>query len=355
MPISTEKNLDTKLNLLKDWFVSEQNFDRQSISITPHNNTLASGFSNETFVFKLTEKNYNSDLVLRLAPTGYRVFPDYNLKKQVSIMKTLFSRGFPVPEVLFYEGNSSVIGSEFYIMNYIKGEAPSDNPPYHLDPDGMMGKADSKKRRNVWIDWLLYLSNLHNLDLKDISLDDFCEDDINGNPVISDIEYYKDFLDWGMDGEPNNLCDDVINWLKKNIPSDSNPNKLCWGDSRLGNVLYQDYKATALLDWEMASIGDPISDLAWGFAVDDASSLGLGIKKLEGSLTSREAIDIWEKNTNLSSKNYKFYRIFSLLKFSIIMIRVAKKLVINNIIELEKDFYKNNYISNFLEKEFKEI
>ena len=80
-----------------------------------------------------------------------------------------------------------------------------------------------------------------------------------------------------------------------------------------------------------------------------------GIKKLEGSLTSSEAIDIWEKNTNLSSKNYKFYRIFSLLKFTIIMIRVAKKLMINNIIELEKDFYKNNYISNFLEKEFKQI
>ena len=202
---------------------------------------------------------------------------------------------------------------------------------------------------------VISLSNLHNLDLKDINLDDFSEDDINRNPIISDIEYYKNFLDWGMDGEPNNLCDDVINWLKKNIPSDSNPNKLCWGDSRLGNVLYQDYKASALLDWEMSSIGDPISDLAWGFAVDDASSLGLGIKKLEGSLTSREAIDIWEKNTNLSSKNYKFYRIFSLLKFSIIMIRVAKKLVINNIIELEKDFYKNNYISNFLEKEFKQI
>jgi len=240
-------------------------------------------------------------------------------------------------------------------MNYIKGEAPSDNPPYHLDPEGMMGRADSEKRRNVWIDWLFHLSNLHNLNLKDISLDDFCKENINENPVISDIEYYKNFLDWGMDGEPNNLCDDVIKWLEKNIPSDSNPNKLCWGDSRLGNILYQDYKATALLDWEMSSIGDPVSDLAWGFAVDDASSLGLGIKKLEGSLDSNEAIDIWEENTNLSSKNYKFYRIFSLLKFSIIMIRVAKKLMINNIIELEKDFYKNNYISNFLEKEFKQI
>jgi len=355
MPISTEKDLDYKLELLRDWFVSQQRFDKKSISITPQNSTSASGFSNETFVFKLKEKNYNSDLVLRLAPTGFKVFPEYNLKKQVNIMKALFSRGFPVPEILFYEGNSSIIGSEFYIMNYIKGEAPSDNPPYHMDKDGMMGRANSEERRNVWTDWLFHLSNLHKLNLKDFNPDDIYELDNNENPIKRDIEYYKNFLDWGMDGEQNSLCDDVIEWLKKNIPSDSNPNKLCWGDSRLGNVLYKDYKAKALLDWEMSSIGDPVSDLAWGFAVDDASSLGLGVKKLKGSLSSSEAIDIWEKNTNLSSKNYKFYRIFSLLKFSIIMIRVAKKLMVNNIIELEKDFYKNNYISNFLEKEFKQI
>ena len=161
MPISTEKDFDRKLILLKDWFVSQNNFDEQSISVFPHETSLASGFSNETFAFKLTEKNYNSDLVLRLAPTGYRVFPEYNLKKQVDIMKLLFSKGIPVPEVLFYEEDNSVIGSEFFIMNFIKGEAPSDNPPYHMDPKGMMGRTDSKNRRNVWIDWLSHLSNIH--------------------------------------------------------------------------------------------------------------------------------------------------------------------------------------------------
>ena len=355
MPISTEKDVDRKLILLKDWFVSQNNFDEQSISIFPHKTSLASGFSNETFAFKLTDKNYNSDLVLRLAPTGYRVFPEYNLKKQVDIMKLLFSKGIPVPEVLFYEEDNSVIGSEFFIMNFIKGEAPSDNPPYHMDPKGMMGRTGSKNRRNVWIDWLSHLSNIHKLDLKDLDLDEAKEININESQIKGDIEYYENFLYWGMDGETNKLCEDVIKWLKKNIPLKVNPNKLCWGDSRLGNVLYKNYKASALLDWEMALIGDPISDLAWCFAVDDASSLGLGIKKLEGSLSSEEAIEIWEENTNLSPKNYEFYRIFSLLKFSIIMIRVAKKLMINQIINLDKNFYKDNYISNFLEKEFKKI
>ncbi len=77
----------------------------------------------------------------------------------------------------------------------------------------------------------------------------------------------------------------------------------------------------------------------------------------EGSAQDKEDIeyklDIWSKKTGFSIDNYDYYRIFSLLKFSVIMIRVAKKLVFNNIMPLESDFYKNNYISNFLKSEFK--
>ena len=105
----------------------------------------------------------------------------------------------------------------------------------------------------------------------------------------------------------------------------------------------------------MATVGDPVMDLAWGLAVDDSSSLGLEIPKLEGSIENQEAIDIWEKNTGFSTKNYSYYRLFALFKFSVIMVRVAKKLIINDIIPLDSDFYKNNYVSNYLKREFENI
>lgn len=353
MPVSTEKNFEEKFELFKEWLTQQDSFKDKGHLISANESSIASGFSNETFIFSLEENDEIKNFVLRLKPTNYQVFPEYNLKLQVDIMRCLHNRGFPAPNVILYESNEDILGSEFYLMDYINGEAPSDNPPYHMDPEGMVGKAVKEDRRKIWTEWIHYLNQIHILDVDDLGLTELESKYGKNDPIDIDIEYYQDFLNWGMDGEDNPLCDDVLNWLRENKPKKNNPLSLCWGDSRPGNILYENFKATALLDWEMASYGDPISDVAWCLAVDDASSLGLTIERLEGSMDYKEALDIWSSKTGFSQENYEYYRIFSLLKFSVIMVRVAKKLVFNKIMPLESDFYKNNYISNFLKSEFK--
>ncbi len=353
MPVSTEKNFEEKFELFKEWLTQQDSFKDKGHLISANESSIASGFSNETFIFSLEENDEIKNFVLRLKPTNYQVFPEYNLKLQVDIMRCLHDRGFPAPNVILYESNEDILGSEFYLMDYINGEAPSDNPPYHMDPEGMVGKAVKEDRRKIWTEWIHYLNQIHILDIDDLGLTELESKYGKNDPIDIDIEYYQDFLNWGMDGEDNPLCDDVLNWLRENKPKKNNPLSLCWGDSRPGNILYENFKATALLDWEMASYGDPISDVAWCLAVDDASSLGLTIERLEGSMDYKEALDIWSSKTGFSQENYEYYRIFSLLKFSVIMVRVAKKLVFNKIMPLESDFYKNNYISNFLKSEFK--
>lgn len=353
MPVSTEKNFEEKFELFKEWLTQQDSFKDKGHLISANESSIASGFSNETFIFSLEENDEIKNFVLRLKPTNYQVFPEYNLKLQVDIMRCLHNRGFPAPNVILYESNEGILGSEFYLMDYINGEAPSDNPPYHMDPEGMVGKAVKEDRRKIWTEWIHYLNQIHILDIDDLGLTELESKYGKNDPIDIDIEYYQDFLNWGMDGEDNPLCDDVLNWLRENKPKKNNPLSLCWGDSRPGNILYENFKATALLDWEMASYGDPISDVAWCLAVDDASSLGLTIERLEGSMDYKEALDIWSSKTGFSQENYEYYRIFSLLKFSVIMVRVAKKLVFNKIMPLESDFYKNNYISNFLKSEFK--
>ena len=353
MPVSTEKNFEEKFELFKEWLTQQDSFKDKGHLISANESSIASGFSNETFIFSLEENHEIKNFVLRLKPTNYQVFPEYNLKLQVDIMRCLHNRGFPAPNVILYESNEGILGSEFYLMDYINGEAPSDNPPYHMDPEGMVGKAVKEDRRKIWTEWIHYLNQIHILDVDDLGLTELESKYGKNDPIDIDIEYYQDFLNWGMDGEDNPLCDDVLNWLRENKPKKNNPLSLCWGDSRPGNILYENFKATALLDWEMASYGDPISDVAWCLAVDDASSLGLTIERLEGSMDYKEALDIWSSKTGFSQENYEYYRIFSLLKFSVIMVRVAKKLVFNKIMPLESDFYKNNYISNFLKSEFK--
>ncbi len=352
MPVSTEKNFDKKFNLFKDWLTQQDNFKDKGHLITANESSIASGFSNETFIFSLNENDEIKNYVLRLKPTNYQVFPEYNLKLQVDIMKCLFERGFPTPNIILYESNDDILGSEFYLMDFINGEAPTDNPPYHMDPEGMVGRANKEDRRKIWTEWIHYLNRIHTLDINDLKLKELDKKYRNKNPLDIDIDYYQNFLDWGMDGEDNPLCNNVLRWLRENKPKKNNPLRLCWGDSRPGNILYDNFKASALLDWEMATYGDPISDIAWGLAVDDASSIGLTVDRLEGSMDYDEALALWSEHTGFSIENYNYYRIFSLLKFSVIMVRVAKKLVFNNIMPLESDFYKNNYISNFLKSEF---
>ena len=352
MPVSSDKNFQEKLLIFNDWLSDKERYKGEDVTIVPHKSSEASGFSNETFSCQVKGRNIKEDIVLRIKPTGFQVFPEYDLGLQVEIMNELRKFNLPVPEILFSELNENTIGADFYVMKHISGEAPSDNPPYHMDPEGMMGKASQKQRRSVWLGWLDHLVSLHMLNFEELDLSLFKQRAEEDCHLKADLIYYKSFMEWGMDGEENSFLNEVFLWLIENIPSSSNPKKLCWGDSRIGNVLFDDFKVQSLLDWEMATIGDPLCDLAWGLTTDDVSSHGLNIEKLAGTISNDEAIKIWEKETGFSAENFFYYRILCLFKFSVIMIRVAKKLIHTEIMPLDSDFHINNHVSNYLKKEF---
>ena len=180
MPVSTEKNFEERFELFKEWLTQQDSFKDKGHLISANESSIASGFSNETFIFSLEENDEIKNFVLRLKPTNYQVFPEYNLKLQVDIMRCLHDRGFPAPNVILYESNEDILGSEFYLMDYINGEAPSDNPPYHMDPEGMVGKAVKEDRRKIWTEWIHYLNQIHILDIDDLSIGNevFSENDI---------------------------------------------------------------------------------------------------------------------------------------------------------------------------------
>ena len=187
MPVSTEKNFDKKFSLFKEWLSSQKQFESKSLVIEPHESSIASGFSNETFVFSVKDDIELKKLVLRLKPSGYQVFPDYNLKLQADIMRVLNNKGFPTPNILLYESDEDIIGSEFYLMDFIDGEAPSDNPPYHTDLEGMVGKATKENRRKIWTEWLYHLNKLHLLDFKELHLSELDKKYSNKDPLGIDI------------------------------------------------------------------------------------------------------------------------------------------------------------------------
>lgn len=355
MPAPQDRDIPKTATLLKDWFISSQGYD-DNIEILIKGGPENTGFSNETLTFRLTKKDGKSEgYVIRFSPTGYKVFPDYDIKKQYLLMKFLKQEGINVPEVVAYESDPALLDSEFYLMRECAGEAPSDNPPFHQK--GWVFNASAEVRKKLWTNWLDEMIKVHHINIENPAISFLDRPSLASNHLDQELSYYFNFHDWAMEGENHSIADAARDFLSANKPSvDNHRSKIVWGDCRLANVMYApNGDLTAALDWEMAILGDPCLDLAWGIAIDDCNSIGLNIPKLPGFMTAEDTIAYWEKNSGFSAKNYDYYYTLALYKFSVIMIKVVKKLEYYEIMPTGLGAHINNHASGMLAKHLESI
>jgi aminoglycoside phosphotransferase (APT) family kinase protein len=102
--------------------------------------------------------------------------------------------------------------------------------------------------------------------------------------------------------------------------------RLCWGDARIGNMIFDDFRCVAVLDWEMVTLGNPVKDLAWFLFLDHHHSGGIDAPRLEGFPHREETIERWEERTGLSARHVAYYETYAAFRFSVIMIRLAQQL-----------------------------
>ena len=136
MPKPQERDLEKTKVIFTDWIqtklVGATQLDVELLG-GPEN----TGFSNETLSFNVSYEldgvNIQSGMVLRFYPEGFFVFPDYDIHKQYLIMQKLAGHEIKVPNVLWYEPSNDIFGTSFYVMEMARGDAPSDNPPFHQE------------------------------------------------------------------------------------------------------------------------------------------------------------------------------------------------------------------------------
>jgi len=114
------------------------------------------------------------------------------------------------------------------------------------------------------------------------------------------------------------LINEAWELLKETVPTDGRP-ALCWGDSRVGNVIFRDASPVAILDWEMANISDPRTDLAWWFWIDRCNSEGLGFERLAGLPEANEIYRQWAEWTGRSIEGIAWFELFAVVRYAIIL------------------------------------
>ena len=355
MPAPQERDLKKASLSFKKWLIEQKNLST-GIDVSILGGPENTGFSNETLSFVVKDGDSIDGYVLRFNPSGYLVFPEYDIKKQYLIMKELINHNIKVPEVVWYEENEEYLDSSFYVMKMCTGEAPSDNPPFHQE--GWLADSSEDIREKVWWGWVEQMSKIHRVEVTD-NFNFLKSDHINNieRPLDQDLNYYLSFYDWAIEGEKHPVLEDAMNWLDSNKPDiQTDQFAIVWGDCRVPNIMYEkNGDVSGVLDWEMVALGDPCQDLAWGIAIDDCNSDGINIPKLNGFPTESETISRWENLTGFNSQNFNYYYIFSIYKFAVIMIRVVKKLEYYEIMPPGLDAHINNHASQMLEKKLTEI
>jgi aminoglycoside phosphotransferase (APT) family kinase protein len=279
-----------------------------------------SGFSNETLIFDATWDDGDGPathgLVIRVEPSGHTVFPSTAFDLQVRVMQALHDEGsVPVPEVLWFEQDTAVLGDRFVAMRRVEGQVPPDSPSYHAE--GWFPALTDDQRRRIWDSATDTMAAIHRLDWVALGLDA-----VVPRTPAEQLALDREYVAFATVGRDFPLVDEALDHLAATAPPAVAP-ALCWGDSRLGNMIFAaDGSVAAVLDWEMVTAGDPVQDVAWNLLLDRHHHEAFGVPRLSGLPTRAATVARWEAASGRSAEHLDWYELLGAARYAAILVRV---------------------------------
>ena len=321
--LGRQRDLETLRQQLETWLRAKL-ARAEHVAVLPLKKPSA-GVSNETVLFDAVVRENGSErrerLVARLTPTSAPVFPEYDLQRQFRVLQCLATTDIPVPNALWFETDERVIGSPFYVMRAVAGDIPSEIPPYHAF--GYTLQLSTAQRAQTWWNGIDVLARIHAVDWRDLGLSFLGVPADAGDAIDRQLDYYERYLQWAGGDRPQPILDTAIDWLKRNRYTPRRVS-LCWGDSRLPNMIFQGTEVAAVLDWEMAFIGDPEADLAWWLFLDWCHSTGYGIPRLEGLPSEAETVARYEQLSGYPVEHLHYQKVMAAVRYGVITVRVVR-------------------------------
>ncbi len=276
------------------------------------------GYSNLTYLLRWPRPDGSErSVVLRRPPFGSKVKRAHDMAREHRILSQLSPHLTWVPKPLAFCQDHDVLGADFYVMERIAGVILRREVPQGVPLD----EAMARRMCETLLDTLI---ELHALDYDAIGLGDlgkpegYVERQIRGW-----IKRYGD-----AQTDPIEQLPAVADWLVANLPS-SGPATILHNDHKFDNVIWDSERferVIGVLDWEMATLGDPLMDLGttlcyWIEARDHAGlqNMSFGPTHLPGMLTRRQLCDRYGERTGRDVSNIVFYYVYGLYKTAVVV------------------------------------
>ncbi len=287
------------------------------------------GSSNLTYLVRIGGGEY----VLRRPPFGNTVKTAHDMGREYNVLSKLSQVYAPAPKPLLYCSDEQVIGSEFYLMErrhgiIIRGRVPGQNR-LHKRADETLTKPEQATeiessqpyRLSVCRSFIETLADLHAIDPKEAQLDDlgkpegYCRRQVEG--------WSRRYFNAKTDDHPE--LEQAITWLNDNLPVETGAS-IIHNDYKFDNVMLDPAdlrRVVAVLDWEMATVGDPLMDLGTtlGYwmspdAPDELLNMPFNPRVLMKNVRRSDLVEIYAETSGREIPDMLFYYVFGTFKIA---------------------------------------
>jgi aminoglycoside phosphotransferase (APT) family kinase protein len=331
----TERSIPALTAALQDWLASRAAHPGRPV-VRRVAMPDSGGLSSTSVLFEAAwpgeGPQHNGRYVARMAPepSAVPVFPRYDLPTQFEVISGVAACcDVPLPTLRWNEPDGGPLGTPFFVMDQVDGRIPLDNPPYVFT--GWLLEATPDERAQLQQASVAILAKLHAIP------DPAARFPALRPPAGQDalrwhLARQRDYYDWALaaDGLRVPIIERSLGWLEEHWPRDPGPDVLCWGDARIGNVIYQGFEPAAVLDWEMATIGPRELDLGWfvflhRFFQDIAEFFGL--PGLPDFLRRSDVERCYRELTGWPPRDMDFYLTYAALRHAIVMARIKRRMI----------------------------
>ncbi|KAL3857866.1 hypothetical protein ACJMK2_012496 [Sinanodonta woodiana] len=314
--VSVPKRLELPLNKVKSYLNWALKLHAKEDPIL---RCFSHGQSNPTYFIQYAGKN----MVLRKKPPGKLLPSAHAVEREYRVMKAVGQHGVPVPKMLGFCEDSSLLGTPFYVMEHLPGR---------IFLDHLLSDKTPQQRRQIYIAMIDALCRIHSVDISAAKLDDYGK---KGDYVLRNFQRWAKQYEASKTHEIDSM-NKLMDWIPKHIPKNERFS-VVHGDFRLDNLVYHpEYpEVIGVLDWELSTLGDPLTDLATlcicyyiphGFSMFP-SFIGENLQEL-GIPTVPEIIQEYCQRMQIPMiDSWDFYVAFNFFRFAAILQGVYKRAI----------------------------